>query len=785
MNRHHGSSFTVKWLKACAVALQRYLGNDRVASLRDIEPGLPLPRVSRGIPSIIPSADRSRIRRGDSKTIQFWLTAFGLYRVIVCPFVSKLQTITDAFSGSISYLARLESDVANSPIVNRFRLLPGWDDWHRSLNIAPSTVKFIQSSSPSNSIAWHGLLLDAYLIDKSQVSGAFYEYIRLIKADVFKEKFSEALSLIDRMSKKTTLDPTLFLSFKNSWEGGIGQLAFKEEAAGKLRAFALVDVWTQSLLHPLHQALFDLLRLIPNDATFDQDASVARSVDKASHSGAAFSFDLSAATDRLPLSLQAALLNKFLGNNLGSLWAEILVGREYSIPEKSRENYTINVDTVRYAVGQPMGALSSWAMLAITHHFLVQYASMKCGRRGWELGYEILGDDLVIFDKELADSYLEVVRGIGVEINLSKSISSPKLPVFEFAKRTVTGSIHVSGVSWVQFISEASIGSRVANIMYFAARGQVRSNSVLMILLSRFGKFKSATDLNLPLLSLLGGLFSRKQVSLKDIITAMIDPHNEEFDFTESPFSLPTQSLLTATKGLLNRSSDSLDLPNRNVELFEELEADITASVLLQALAIAKALENDWDRITESFKSNTRYIVRGWGEEGVDDPELAFSSFMEEVVWDSVNPELSSRLENLISPPGVCGGYAYKLVRDDNPAAKAILLNDRILVSALDGWVLDLIMDGSDLDISDLVDSVESVAYNHAKYCNFPLDDAIQLLDDIQNVRRRFDLVDPSREELAPLGSVSPGQVFTWLARSQELMSRKGYLVERLEAVNL
>jgi hypothetical protein len=81
----------------------------------------------------------------------------------------------------------------------------------------------------------------------------------------------------------------------------------------------LVDVGTQSLLHPLHQALFDLLRLIPNDATFDQDASVTRSVDKATCSGAAFSFDLSAATDRLPLSLQVSLLNKFLGNNLGTL----------------------------------------------------------------------------------------------------------------------------------------------------------------------------------------------------------------------------------------------------------------------------------------------------------------------------------------------------------------------------------------------------------------------------------------------------------------------------------
>lgn len=222
-----------------------------------------------------------------------------------------------------------------------------------------------------------------------------------------------------------------------------------------------------------------------------------------------------------------------------------------------------------------------------------------------------MGDDLVIFDKALADSYLEVAKLLGVEINLSKSIASPEAPVFEFAKRTVTGTTNVSAVSWKQFISEASVGSRVANILYFANRGLIRSNSVLSILLSRFGKFKSYKDLNLPLLSLLGALFNAKRVSLKDIITAMIDPHNDEFDFSESPFSLPSQSLLTATKGLLNRSSDSLDLPNRNVELFEELEADITASVLLQALAFAKTLENDWDRITESFASNTRYTVIG------------------------------------------------------------------------------------------------------------------------------------------------------------------------------
>jgi len=32
----------------------------------------------------------------------------------------------------------------------------------------------------------------------------------------------------------------------------IGQLSLKEEAAGKVRVFAMVDIWTQSLLKPLH-----------------------------------------------------------------------------------------------------------------------------------------------------------------------------------------------------------------------------------------------------------------------------------------------------------------------------------------------------------------------------------------------------------------------------------------------------------------------------------------------------------------------------------------------------
>lgn len=101
----------------------------------------------------------------------------------------------------------------------------------------------------------------------------------------------------------------LQLNVKSSISGtGLSQFAFKEEAAGKLRIFAILDVITQSTLAPLHDFLFKILRRIPNDGTFDQDASVKRSIEKAQRYGVSYSFDLSSATDRLPVALTAQIL---------------------------------------------------------------------------------------------------------------------------------------------------------------------------------------------------------------------------------------------------------------------------------------------------------------------------------------------------------------------------------------------------------------------------------------------------------------------------------------------
>jgi len=94
-----------------------------------------------------------------------------------------------------------------------------------------------------------------------------------------------------------------------------------------------------------------------------------------------------------------------------------------------------------------MGALSSWAMLALSHHLIVQVA-YKRTRNGydWYTNYELLGDDIVIFDKDIAETYLSIMKGIGLEINLSKSVCSPTGDVVEFAKKTMLKGENVSAL---------------------------------------------------------------------------------------------------------------------------------------------------------------------------------------------------------------------------------------------------------------------------------------------------------------------------------------------------
>jgi sugar/nucleoside kinase (ribokinase family) len=66
------------------------------------------------------------------------------------------------------------------------------------------------------------------------------------------------------------------------------------------------------LLKPVHLYIFEILREIPTDATMNQDEGVRTIARLVKEKGIAFSFDLSAATDRLPVDIQVILMNQFL-----------------------------------------------------------------------------------------------------------------------------------------------------------------------------------------------------------------------------------------------------------------------------------------------------------------------------------------------------------------------------------------------------------------------------------------------------------------------------------------
>lgn len=91
---------------------------------------------------------------------------------------------------------------------------------------------------------------------------------------------------------------------------------------------------------------------------------------------------------------------------------------------------------VRYEVGQPMGALSSFNMLGLTHHMIVQISALRAGFKGWFTGYALLGDDIVITNQLVADQYSIIMSDLGMDINPHKSLISTE--ICEFAKRIVS-----------------------------------------------------------------------------------------------------------------------------------------------------------------------------------------------------------------------------------------------------------------------------------------------------------------------------------------------------------
>jgi hypothetical protein len=411
--RKSGKKFLVLYLKEC---VRIVLGFVNSAPVTPQKGGVEV-RVSRaGLPTIIPGVLRKAILAfkfeggyRNTLTLRAVLTILSFYRVM--NFVAKpnIGTITGAFEGVSPLLDVIELGKV-LPLFKIGKL--GSLHWGISESAGPNGPKATWFSGADavaflfNPRKWFEMVV--YMIITGNLGAlAWFLFIQLVTIPMLPILFALKVKV-----------PTL-----------LGRLVALKEGAGKVRIIAITDWWTQLLFRPIHDVLFKALRLIPQDGTFDQWGPIkAWVLPRLQLGSSSFSFDLSAATDRLPKAFQTQVLTILFGPVIAYFWSALL-----------DRDWLFQGTNVRYAVGQPMGAYSSWAMLAICHHVVVQLAAYRAGWRSWFPYYALLGDDLVIADKAVADHYLSLMRHLGVPINLTKSIVS-ETGLLEFAKRWVSAT---------------------------------------------------------------------------------------------------------------------------------------------------------------------------------------------------------------------------------------------------------------------------------------------------------------------------------------------------------
>jgi hypothetical protein len=709
--KYNGAKGACLILKVYAVTLQQSIGGHRVKDLTELK--FRVSRTNGGIPRVIPVELRKAIRAGDPKVIRFYLSLFNLYRMIEFKgdmrLVSLTKTIVSPAKEGIQIVS-LKSDL--------LRFIPVFFQWFVKLSgLGASSLKRELIIAHREAVAFP-------LLKSSPFTKGTQDFEGLTKAQLTEEMIKHPVvsthplaiheaanalennqELVDSvhyflgfLPNGSLIREAYRLCIRLPGKTGIqsvnqpflGKLSLKEESAGKVRVFAMVDPWTQWLLKPLHDTIFDyILAAIPQDGTRDQMAPVKLLISKAPKS--LFSLDLSAATDRLPLWLQKAILGGIAGQEYAQQWATLLVNRDYVLSLEDQNSGRMVRYPIRYAVGQPMGALSSWAMLALTHHFIVQFAAHRAGFRSWFTEYGILGDDIVIGNTDVAKQYLYVMQVLGVGIGLHKSLISTSGRALEFAKRTFFMGIDVSPITITEL--QASFNSPASAVTFIKKYGLT------------LAAFVKAAGYGYRVLGMLHKPIGKLNSKVRLLILAMNIPTTVEevtqFFSIGKPRSgkaqLETQAVLNVLVDkelpLIKRALNKIRLGAHSLE-GHQLHAKDMANILLERVSPILMLNPQDKELLLDLLADAKKILKG--------PDHV--TYLEGTPHEVTIPASWVVLERLISDP-----YARVVSRITGKEERIGLLE------ALDDLISDL--EGSPLDVYT---SGELAGFNysttHAQY---------------------------------------------------------------------
>jgi len=499
----HGLLYGMRYLKVSLFCIHKYMSGESLSCTK--EHGIAIGLSRSGLPRLLPVSWRHAIVSGNLPMIRFTCSLLTLYKAVHTP----------------SVVASLAPVIQPHPSVSWVGFEGFCSDFYRKVGVTPlkyflGDLLFSSKAGPSVTPAGLGWVTDALswqiVQEGSLTDPSFAEvagYRAGIQSPLF--RFAEAFDVLPGVTalynnliglrKKYTDEVMIPLSSAKSgltksgkkkqcsyWSGRdapglVGKLVFLMEAAGKIRTIAIGDCFSQTLLRPIHDFLFSILkRWSEVDGTFDQQGAVDRFRDKGFQE--IFSFDLSKATDTIPHNLYLGLLGPLLGTKQAKAWLDLMVDRTFKV-QKPFPSFSIKegLSTVRYTRGQPMGMYSSWGALAVLHHLIIQYCAAQVVSRmgsqatgGWRTGplpfnnYLVLGDDMVLACPHVASEYQKFCSSNGIELSLSKSFISGR-GFFNFASQSVLGIENISPASAREFFSITSLTGRVSQLQGMVSKG--------------------------------------------------------------------------------------------------------------------------------------------------------------------------------------------------------------------------------------------------------------------------------------------------------------------------
>lgn len=268
--------------------------------------------------------------------------------------------------------------------------------------------------------AFYSASLERQVLMDSPIKGA----IKRLN-DHFKRSWLNRLIDMPMIQEKVPVPETSYLR----------RLSVLPEKAHKHRIIVLSDFWSQNALFGIHRAVMNMLRNIDQDATYKSSEIISELSEM--KPGFRDCIDLKNFTDFLPVSLQVIVLEEFFGKQVAEDWRSLMVEPVWDDKAKA---------FITYTRGQPMGLLSSWAVATLTHHYIMWWAGERISKRN--MSYFLLGDDNVIMDKELSDSYTTLLEKLDIPQSLPKRLTTQSSGGLEFCKRLIVNGKEVTPIAW-------------------------------------------------------------------------------------------------------------------------------------------------------------------------------------------------------------------------------------------------------------------------------------------------------------------------------------------------